>query len=83
LCYLRTLYINWFEPIHDVIAAMLVTGARTIASPVQVHANPASIIYLLQDTMASGKIDIPVAEIVDTIEEFCRWGVLRFDGAVR
>ena len=61
--------INRFQPLDHILAAPFVTGARTVAGPIEIHANPALVPDLLQDPMARRKIDVAVAEVVNTLEE--------------
>src|SRR5690349_22946066 len=61
--------INRLQPLDDIPAASFVTGPGAVARPVEIDANPALVTDLLQNAMASWKIDIAVAEVVNTLEE--------------
>src|SRR5579862_5566924 len=65
----RSLDINWLQFLDDILAAVLVARARTIAREVQIHADPALVSNLFQNAMAGGEVDIAIAEIVDALEE--------------
>src|SRR5579872_3370368 len=68
--------------LDHVLAAMLVARARTIAGEIQIHADPAFVVDLLQDAMAGGEVDVAIAEVVDAFEELCLGGVALVDFAV-
>src|SRR5579862_2433163 len=62
--------INRLQSFHHVPAAMIVAGARPLASAVQVHADPTLVTDLLQDTVAGGEVDVSVSQVVHALEKF-------------
>src|ERR1051326_8741520 len=57
--------IDRFQPVHDVSAAPLVTGARALAGDVEIDADPTLKVNGFENAVAGGEVDIAVAEIVN------------------
>src|SRR5579871_2656696 len=62
--------IDRLQSFDDVLSAMFVTGAGPVARAIQVDADPSFVIDLLQNAVASGEINVAIAEVVDAFEEF-------------
>src|SRR5580698_9350361 len=64
-----SLNIDWLQFLDNILAAVLIARARPIAGAVQIDADPTLVRDLLQNAMAGGEIDVPIAQIVDALEE--------------
>src|SRR5260370_13916004 len=75
--------INRLQAFHNVLAAMLVTGTRSVARAIQIDADPSFIVDLLQNTVTGGEVDVAVTQVIDAFEEFRFRRIAFVDLAVR
>src|SRR5437016_6825241 len=75
--------IDRLQPLHHVLAAVLVASARAVAREIQIDADPSFVGDALQNPMAGRKVDVSVAEVVNAFEELRLARVLLVGSAVR
>src|SRR5215831_15180259 len=62
--------IDRLQTLDHVSSAALIACSRTVARAVEIHADPTLVFDLRENAMAGRKIDLAVAQVINTLEEF-------------